>query len=111
MEALLVQTLQATHELGKRLLTMRGAEAKKCGARRKLRKTWHNCWLVTVEGRTYHELRLIHRTEQAAVRHSTPPTGRAFCTSRSSTPGGTLGISGQSHFRGPGIDVNCYVNC
>ncbi|KAL3254443.1 hypothetical protein MRX96_054193 [Rhipicephalus microplus] len=111
MEAILVQTLQATHELGKDLLTIRGAEAKKCGARRKLGKSRHTCRLAAVKGRAYHELRLIHRTEEAAVRRSTPTTGRTFCTSRSFTPGGTLGSSGQSHFRGPGISVNCYVDC
>ncbi|KAL3238009.1 hypothetical protein MRX96_048122 [Rhipicephalus microplus] len=49
---------------------------------------------------------LLHHTEQAAVRRSTPTTGRTFCAPRSFTPGGTLVSSGQPHFWGPGIGVN-----
>ncbi|KAL3224358.1 hypothetical protein MRX96_049524 [Rhipicephalus microplus] len=84
MDALLAQTLQANHELGKHLLTIRDAEAKKCGARRKLGKSRHTSWLVAVEGRAYHELRCFtarNKLPCAAVHQ--PPEGRSALLVRS----------------------------
>ncbi|KAL3201066.1 hypothetical protein MRX96_043144 [Rhipicephalus microplus] len=84
MEAIPAQTLQATHELGKHLLTICGAEAKKCGARRKLGKTRHTCWLVAIEGRAYHEIRCFtarNKLPCAAVQQL--PGGRSALLARS----------------------------